>query len=389
MARIYIMNLGLHGHINPTLGLVQELVAAGDEVTYFAPPEFEKMVSRLGARFEPYYSEFHKGEAPRHDGTQVPMPLRLAKDNAQCTLPLADKVLKGPRPDAILYDVMCLSGRIIAKAARVPHVRLSPSYMVNEKFNVLFPFPQDAATTKTFDDFLAPIFSALDVPPFQMKDLFTYIAPLNISFIPREFQVRGETFDERFIFAGPAFVESASQIEFEKDLLKKRPLLYISLGTVFNSDAAFFNSCIEAFKDEKWHVVMSLGNRLKPELYANAPANFTVRSFVPQTEILQHTDVFLTHGGMNSVQEALYFGVPMAVVPQMYEQSMNAKRVSEIGAGVALDPANITATLLRSTVDQIADNPTYRKNSRTMGEHGREAGGAKRAAAAIHDYLAK
>jgi MGT family glycosyltransferase len=67
------------------------------------------------------------------------------------------------------------------------------------------------------------------------------------------------------------------------------------------------------------------------------------RPFVPQLEMLQRASMFVTHGGMNSTMEALYYGVPMVVLSQMMEQEMTARRIEELGLGVALDQENLTA----------------------------------------------
>jgi UDP:flavonoid glycosyltransferase YjiC (YdhE family) len=52
--------------------------------------------------------------------------------------------------------------------------------------------------------------------------------------------------------------------------------------------------------------------------------------------VLRRADLFITHGGFNSVQEGLVAGVPLLLFPQMQEQVFNAERVSELGAGLRL-----------------------------------------------------
>ena len=73
--------------------------------------------------------------------------------------------------------------------------------------------------------------------------------------------------------------------------------------------------------------------KVPPESLGPLPENIRAYSFVPQTEVLRHTDVFLTHCGMNSVNEALYFGVPMVAMPFMNDQITNAARIVELGLG--------------------------------------------------------
>jgi MGT family glycosyltransferase len=63
------------------------------------------------------------------------------------------------------------------------------------------------------------------------------------------------------------------------------------------------------------------------------PGNIYVYSYVPQVEVLRHADVFLTHCGMNSVNEAMSRGVPMVAMPFINDQISNAKKIIELGIG--------------------------------------------------------
>jgi MGT family glycosyltransferase len=107
---------------------------------------------------------------------------------------------------------------------------------------------------------------------------------------------------------------------------------------------------------------------------------------VPQLEVLPHVDVFVTHGGMNSTMESLSFGVPLVVVPQMKEQEMTARRVQELGLGLALESETLTAETLRATVEQVASDLDVRTRTREMQQKIHQAGGAIRAVDAIMHY---
>jgi len=78
-------------------------------------------------------------------------------------------------------------------------------------------------------------------------------------------------------------------------------------------------------------VIMSVGRNIQIESLGLVPDNFLVENFVPQLEVLKRADVFITHGGMNSLNEALYFGVPVIVVPQQVEQAFNMRRLKKLG----------------------------------------------------------
>src|SRR3982750_4328385 len=101
---------------------------------------------------------------------------------------------------------------------------------------------------------------------------------------------------------------------------------------------------------------------------------------------IKHTDVFVTHGGMNSVMEAIYYGVPMVVLPQQPEQAMTAARVAELSLGVALEPEQITAGVLCDAVATVIGDAAYRSRVAYMKKAARDAGGYLRAADAIQQF---
>ena len=91
------------------------------------------------------------------------------------------------------------------------------------------------------------------------------------------------------------------------------------------------------------------------------PRNFIVQEFVPQLELLQRTALFITHGGMNSVSEALYYGVPLVVIPQSADQNLVGQRIEQLGAGKALRRTSVTAQRLRSVAEDILAKPAYQQ----------------------------
>ena len=216
------------------------------------------------------------------------------------------------------------------------------------------------------------------------------IENLNIVFLPRAFQPGGETFDERFVFIGPSLPEQRYYSgDFPRHWLNQHPLLYISLGTAFNNQPEFYNMCFDAFGHTEWQVILSFGKRIDPAALKEPPANFLIAPHVPQLEVLAQADVFISHGGMNSTMESLSFGVPLVVIPQMIEQEITAKRVQEMGLGLALDRDTLTVEQLRAAVEQVSRDLSFRTKVQEVQKEIREAGGYQRGASAIMDYLSK
>ncbi len=146
-----------------------------------------------------------------------------------------------------------------------------------------------------------------------------------------------------------------------------------------------FSRTGEHANQQHWQVVLATG---KSDLgvLGLPPENFLVRPHVPQLEVLQHSSVFLTHGGMNSVMEGLYYGVPLVVIPQMLEQSITAKRVEELGLGIALESNAMTVDLLQEAITRVASKPEFSTRVQHMRDIIRESGGCRSAADAIIQF---
>jgi MGT family glycosyltransferase len=206
---------------------------------------------------------------------------------------------------------------------------------------------------------------------------------LNIVYTSRHFQPCAETFDDRFLFIGPSIGSRAETAGFPWDGASQKDVIYVSLGTLFNADPAFYRNCFEAFGRENVRVVMSIGTTIAEASLGSRPANFVVKPWVPQLDVLRHASVFVSHGGMNSVSESLYNGVPLIVVPQMGEQELVGRQVERLGAGVCLAKEEATAERLRQSVLRVLGDDRFRQQAALVRESFDAAGGAARGADAI------
>ena len=159
------------------------------------------------------------------------------------------------------------------------------------------------------------------------------------------------------------------------------------MGTVNNDMMPFYKSCISAFKDTDYQVIMSVGNSVSMEDFGKLPENISVFSNVDQIAVLKEADVFVSHCGMNSVSESLYFEVPLVMLPQTTEQKGVSKRVSELGAGIKPDKMDGDSVL--TAVNQIFNDITYKQNAEKIAEGFKNSSGAKGAADKIIKLIDK
>ena len=93
-----------------------------------------------------------------------------------------------------------------------------------------------------------------------------------------------------------------------------------------------------------------------PPPSARCPRNVHAERWVPQAAVMPHAAAMACHGGFGTVRAGLAAGVPLAVLPLFADQPDNARRVAELGAGVALDDV---AGLAPAVAALLAD-PAYR-----------------------------
>ena len=383
MNKIVFFCIPAHGHTNPTIEVVRELTKRGNEVYYYSFEEFRKKIENAGAKFiscDEYIPVLRK-EDEKKIGRDFSALIEMVVDT---TIALEDKVckeLKEINPDCIVSDSLCFWGKLFAKKMGITYICSTTTFAFNE---------YTASMMKQgFREILYMILGTRKINEkmellrshnYDVKDFISIIQNDNdtntIVYTSREFQPKVDTFSDKYYFVGP----SVSFVTSKKDI-KSRKKIYISLGTVNNKNLPFYKNCIEAFKESDIDVIMSVGNSTDISKLGEIPDNFVVKNMVNQVRVLQEVDAFISHCGMNSVNESLYYGVPIVLFPQQSEQKMVSNRVAELGAGIMLKndkPKNI-----KKAIDEVLNNNKYKENADKLAESFRNAGGATKAVDAI------
>jgi MGT family glycosyltransferase len=127
-------------------------------------------------------------------------------------------------------------------------------------------------------------------------------------------------------------------------------LIYLSLGSLGSADVELMQRLVDAMAGSGHRVIVSKGPQHEQIRLAD---NMVGAEFLPQTSVLPHVDLVITHGGNNTVTESLYFGKPMVVLPLFWDQYDNAQRVHETGLGTRLDTYGHEPQELRDAVDRL------------------------------------
>ena len=366
-----------HGHTKPTLGLVKTLTEAGHQIWYFSFEEFREKIESAGATFiscDGYDFEMEDKENADRVGKDKVFATELLVSSTLALDDMTSRVIEEIRPDVVVSDSVAFWGKLAAMKHGLPYVsstttfafnRYSAKYMQESAWDIakmLMAMPRINRQLKRLREKGYPVKSLLDIVQND-NDTNTIV------YTSRYFQPCAETFSDRYHFIGPSMRPITRPVEKTSE-----KTVYISMGTV-NQNRQFYRNCINVLAPTGWQVIISMGTNT--DHFDDLPENIQVYESVDQMAVLSISDAFITHCGMNSASEGLYYGVPLVLFPQTPEQNAVARRVEELGAGVRLQ--SISEEDVLDALTKIINEPQYKEGAAKVSESFRACGGAAEA----------
>ena len=344
--KILFINLPYYGHVVPTIGLVQELIKQGCEVTYLMPFDWIDKIADSGAKFYGYQN--HK---------QLSEQIKNAYAAAESII---------EQFDFVIYEQFFFLGKHLAEKYQKPVARVFTAPVTNKK--LMEEFITSKGPLSIFKHkWIAKAFTKDIAKNIPMKtdnwldEIVQNPPELNLVYTLREYQPYEEEFpDEQYKFLGPSiYGRKTDGFDFVKG---ERPVVYISLGTVIKGVVSFFQNCVDAFRGENMDVIISVGQKFDVRKLKGVPSNVHIYKSVPQLDVLKIADVFVTHGGMNSVSEALVYSTPMVVIPFVSDQPVNARCIEKLGIGKKLEYSTANKNTIKSTVFAVVSDSDIKTN---------------------------
>ncbi|WP_369142345.1 macrolide-inactivating glycosyltransferase [Streptomyces sp. R44] len=390
-AHIAMFSIAAHGHVNPSLEVIRELVARGHRVSYAVPASFAERVAETGATPVVYTSTLPTDDDPDAWGTELIDNLEPFLADATQALPQLAEAFDADRPDLVLHDITSYPAPVLAHAWGVPAVSLWPNLVPWEgyeeevaepMFAELKASPRGKAYYARFEEWLRA--HGIDTDP----DRFVARPRRAIVLIPRAIQPQADRVDESvYTFVGACQGSRAEQGEWQRPAGAEKVVL-VSLGSSFTKQPGFYRACVEAFAGlPGWHVVLQIGRFVAPEELGELPENVEVHSWVPQLAILRQADAFVTHAGAGGSQEGLATATPMVAVPQAVDQFGNADMLEALGVARHLPMAEATPERLREAVLTLVGDPEVARRAREVQASMAREGGTLRAADLIEAEL--
>lgn len=358
-----------HGHFNPMLPLAQALARAGHEVAFATAGAFCPRVVEAGFKAFPagLTLERQMAEAraryPEEDGligaarfeSFVPRMLAgvAAPARAQDLVP----IVREWHPDVLVHDETELAGPMAAAVAGIPHADhsvgiLRPLSMARLAGRALAPlwdrWDVDAATLGPFGGLFTYLYLDVAPPSLQSAEIDRIAVAHPVQNTAVEAGTEGQVL--------PGWVGQ----------MPDAPLVYVSLGTVFNSKArGVFGAVLEGLRDEEVNVIVTVGNDNDPADFGPQPDHIHIERFIPQSLLLPFCDVVVNQGG-TAILPMLAHGLPLLLLPQGANQFHNAAACTAAGVGRQLLPGDVNADAVRRDVRALLDEPALRERARQV-----------------------
>jgi len=144
------------------------------------------------------------------------------------------------------------------------------------------------------------------------------------------------------------------------------PLVYVTLGTVFNQNLTVFQNVIAGLTDLPVRLLVTVGPAGDPAALGPQPPNVHVARYIRQSDVLPSCAAVVSHAGSGTFLAALAAGLPQLCLPQAADQFGNASACSHAGAGLQLQPDQITAPNVRNAARQLFSDDAFGKSARRV-----------------------
>jgi UDP:flavonoid glycosyltransferase YjiC (YdhE family) len=344
------------GHFNPLVPFARAFERAGHELLFAGPPDLARSVEAAGFEFwqfdPPPEDELgaiwgRVPELPPEEANEVVVKDIFGRLNTAAALPRLSAACDEWRPDAVLHDPNEYASAVAAEDHGIPHARVAISLSSVEDLG------------------LGIVDGVVDADVLRRSPYLSTFPP---------------TLDEgvqpdTHRFHDPAWDVAPGKLPDWWPGREEQPLVYVTFGSVagqFPQALAVYEVALRAVGDLPVRVLLTVGNDLDLDALPPAPDNVQIERWVPQQDVLGHAAMAVVHGGSGSTLGAIAAGVPLVIVPLFADQPENARRVAEVGAGLAVEPdredPGATKGPLREAIAAVLADPSYRDSVRALAE---------------------
>jgi UDP:flavonoid glycosyltransferase YjiC (YdhE family) len=357
------------GHFNPLVPFARAFERAGHELLFAGPPDLAGAVDGAGFEFwqfdPPPEDELgavwgRVPELPPVEANEVVVGELFGRLNTTAALPRLREACEEWRPDVVLRDPNEYGSALAAELHSIPHARVAIGLASTEELGMGIAASAIDAIRK-----------AEGLPPDP--DAARLRRAPYLSLFPPTLDEGAQPDTQRF--HDPAWDEPPGELLDWWPGREREPLVYVTFGSVagsFPQALPVYGVAMRAVAELPVRVLLTVGRELDLDALPPAPENVRVERWVPQQDVLGHAAAALVHGGSGSTLGALAAGMPLVVMPLFADQPQNARRVAEVGAGVAVEPnrddLDATVRPLRQAIRTVLDDPSYGRAARALAD---------------------
>jgi MGT family glycosyltransferase len=374
-----------HPHVNPTLPIVRTLVRRGHRVTYATSNRFAQRLRDIGAEVI-IGPEFN---VPKFQ--EVAPDLELDKQPicrmALGQLALCERFYESDRPDLIVYDLLAFAGRILSHRWSVPAVQTSPTFAHDKSTstarNMGFEYFQQVLTAcDKADNFLRRHGVA------SADEFLFHREGLNLYLFPKALQPNSQHFGSDCFYAGRLAGEQLYFGDWRRTDRGDLPLVLIATSTTYLRGPDFFKMCADALSGLPWHAVLSIGDYGDAAALGPLPLNMEIVQNNSHVQILRHASLSIGLGGILSVSEAVYHGVPtIALSCGIPENEWEQREFEHLGIRIHVPKNEMNAEKLRRAVIRASDDIALQNRVNEVQHAVRREPGAEETANMLEEYL--
>jgi zeaxanthin glucosyltransferase len=366
MSRILIATSPEKGHLNPMIGVAQWLRRLGHAVGWLCIPEPAPQLAKLGVEV----LHLPRPEAPApaiETGGEALARLVLDEvalgkwirglliDAVPALLEPVRQTVRDFRPDLMALDGMQYAAVLAAQGLGIPWAGVSSALSLLEP-------PMDYGLKRNVRALASERQALFARHGFdaRFRNCECLSPRLNVIFATEAFLGPDAGVPPATHLVGPSnpLTERGDEVDFPWERLGAKPVVYVSFGSQISWQPELFRTLAEAAAPLGVTLVLSAGELADTDFSRSLPGDVVAVPYVPQRQLLPRASAFVSHGGANSVMEAMTAGVPMLLLPICNDQPIQAHFLTKSGAGLALGPRTLTVQECRAALRQLLEPGT-------------------------------
>lgn len=398
--KIVIVSWAHYSHTTATIPLVNELLKQGHEIYYFGKEKFDYLFPQNKfIKYIPYCVNQEEVELIIEETFEMMEVLSYEINDKQSVINFRNtyekynmklqmlyyedvfEKIKEINPDFIFRDACSFFGKMIGTKLNIPihgyltnlafskeYVFSNPKKILPLLFGINLDFLTDKEIQEVFEeleDFNKTYSEHLGIP--RKAVLYTYDPEedRNIIFSSPKLQPTINNTNKKYYITTPPVLVNNNQLN---QVRIKEKLIYVSTGSTFYAVDKFYNSIINAFKNSEYQVIITIPLEEEEITVRNLPENIMIKKFVDQNEMLKKASLFITHGGYNSICEAIYHEVPMILFPITADQYINTHVIEELKIGKEMVRENLNSSYVKLLCEEVITSDEFSTNLKMLAE---------------------